>query len=82
MAGAPPPTEIPTSARAEDDRLILSVLDSGKGKTEDQDSGGIGLTNVRQRLEMIYGSNRAMFCAGRDKDGSFKAEIRLPLEFS
>lgn len=82
VAGAPPPTEIAISARAEDDRLILSVLDSGKGKTEDQDSGGIGLTNVRQRLEMIYGSNRAMFCAGRDKDGSFKAEIRLPLEFS
>lgn len=80
VAGAPPPAEVSISARAQGDRLVLEVIDSGKGKTQNQSSGGIGLANVRQRLELMYGENRTTHSAGSEPDGRFKVAISLPLE--
>lgn len=82
VGGAPPPTEIAIAAKASGDRLSLEVIDSGKGKTQDQDSAGIGLANIRQRLELVYGDGRTSLCVGREPDGRFRVTIGLPLEFS
>ena len=82
VGGAPPPTEISIAAKISGDRLTLEVVDSGKGKLQDQDSAGIGLANIRQRLELIYGHGRTALSVGRKRDGRFKVSIGLPLEFS
>ena len=82
VSGAPPPASISISAHVEDDALLLEVIDSGKGKAEDQASGGIGLANVRQRLDLIYGEEGTHLTARRQPDGRFKVEVRLPLEMS
>lgn len=82
VGGAPPPTEILISAQATGERLVLEVTDSGKGKPQEQDSAGIGLANVRERLELIYGEDRTALSAGREPDGRFRVIIELPLEFS
>jgi signal transduction histidine kinase len=82
VSGAPPPATISISARVDGGWLILEVVDSGKGRSQDQKSGGIGLSNVRQRLELIYGEGSARLSAGREANGCFKAEISLPLEMS
>jgi len=39
---------------------------------------GIGLTNVRERLEVQFGE-RASFSAGPDAQGIWVAEISIPL---
>ena len=80
VAGAPPPATISVGASASGDRLILNVIDSGTGAREGNSSGGIGLTNVRQRLALLYGDDRTRLDAGREPDGRFRVKIELPLE--
>jgi LytS/YehU family sensor histidine kinase len=47
---------IRVSAGCEQDRLLLSVADSGRG-LDTRLGRGIGLANVRQRLVMMYGAS-------------------------
>jgi len=44
--------------------------------------GGIGLSNVRQRLRLIYGEDRTSLTAGKLADGSFEVELAFPLELA
>jgi LytS/YehU family sensor histidine kinase len=80
VAGAPPPASIEVKARSDDSRLVLEVIDSGKGKGPTTSGGGIGLSNVRQRLGLIYGEGTTALSAERRPDGSFHVRISLPLE--
>lgn len=82
VGGAPPPAAISMAATTEGKQLVIAVVDSGKGKTHDPKSVGIGLANVQQRLQLFYGADRTSLTASRQADGRFKAEIRLPLELS
>ena len=82
VGGAPPPATIWIAARGDKDRLVLEIIDSGKGIQEHPKSAGIGLSNVSQRLELIYGEGSTTLSAGRESDGRFKVEVRLPLELS
>jgi two-component system, LytTR family, sensor kinase len=79
VAGALPPAAISIRAAETGERLILDVIDSGKGKSQSE-SGGIGLANVRQRLALLYGEDRIRLDAGREPDGKFRVKIELPLE--
>jgi two-component system LytT family sensor kinase len=66
-------------AEAHGDRLTICVKDDGPGDPGDQPTLGVGLQNVRKRLEAIYGK------AGRVEWGptqphGFRVSMELPLE--
>ena len=82
VAGAPPPATIGVTATASDRRLVIEVVDSGKGAGPKASGGGIGLANVRQRLALIYGVGETAFAAGRQGDGSFRVRLEFPLELA
>jgi len=44
-------------AKRVDDQLVLTVEDTGKGLTKSGPSHGLGIHSVRERLEILYGSN-------------------------
>jgi hypothetical protein len=48
--------EIRVAARAQGDNLAVTVLDTGAGFRTDRPDG-VGLTNVRERLEALYGNS-------------------------
>jgi len=80
VSEAPPPATISLSAHADGKKLILDVVDSGKGRGSMTNGSGIGLANVRERLMLLYGDEEAGLTAGRDSDGRFRVELTLPLE--
>jgi two-component system LytT family sensor kinase len=82
VAGAPPPATIEITAGRSGGRLVLEVIDSGKGKGPKISGGGIGLANVSQRLGLIYGEDSTALSAGRLADGRFHVRLEFPLELS
>ena len=80
LAGAPPPSTIAVRASSNDGRLTIEVVDSGKGSGLNSSGMGIGLTNVAERLSLLYGADRSGLHPGREADGSFKVRVLLPLE--
>ncbi len=75
------PVTIEISARSEDDHLILTVTDDGEGTKEtdgDDRISGIGLANVRDRLETRFG-REASLKVMRPSAGGFIAELTMPL---
>ena len=82
VAGAPPPASIEIKADTSGDRLVLEVIDSGKGKGPKTSGGGIGLANVNQRLGLIYGEDAIVLSANRSPDGSFHVRLEFPLELA
>ena len=72
------PVTITVAAREEFDRLVVSVSDDGPGVPEGSLHGfGIGLANVRDRLEARFGSDIAF--TSTPIPGGYKTEIRVPL---
>jgi hypothetical protein len=77
LAGHEGPVTIRVEAYASGERLMLRVLNTiAPGKAEG--SPGIGLANVRERLEVQFGE-RATFTAGAADDNLWVAEIHMPL---
>ncbi|MCB2076503.1 MAG: histidine kinase [Novosphingobium sp.] len=68
------------SARAEGDRIVVTVSDDGNGETATglppPSSHGIGLQNVRQRLEARFG-DAASLVTGRTEHG-YETTITIP----
>lgn len=72
------PVTIRIAAREEYGRLVLTVSDNGPGLPASHSGGfGIGLANVRDRLEARFG-NEASISSGPSKDG-YETELRLPM---
>jgi signal transduction histidine kinase len=71
---------IAVEGRADHGALRLSVVNRGgaSASATSAPGGGLGLTNVRQRLESVYGQ-AAQFTT-RSEEGAYTAEIALPLE--
>ena len=65
-------------ARADGDRLVLTVSDDGPGKTGMESGTGIGLANVRSRLAVRFGSD-AHIASGPLPDGGYATTLTLPL---
>jgi signal transduction histidine kinase len=72
------PVTITLAAREEFDRLVITVGDDGPGVPQGTTHGfGIGLANVRDRLEARFGPDIG-FSSAPVPDG-YRTEIRIPL---
>lgn len=72
------PVTVTIAAREEFDRLVISVTDDGPGVPKDAEQGfGIGLANVRDRLEARFGPDITL--TSGPIPGGYKSEIRIPL---
>ena len=75
--------KIRIQGRREDDRLVLSVSDNGPGPAgtpasgEAAGEGGVGLENIRQRLEQLYGGAQSLVLV-EAPDGGTVAQIVIP----
>ena len=72
---------ITLSAREEYDRLVVTISDDGQSAEDRDDTRpgfGIGLTNVRQRLEARFG-NEATVVSGH-VPGGYATHLRMPLK--
>lgn len=71
---------ITVAARAEGSLLVVTVQDNGPGPfaTPKQRGAGIGIANLRQRLERLYGE-AAMMNISEASGGGCLATISLPL---
>jgi hypothetical protein len=77
LAGHEGAVTIQVEAQADGERLTLRVLNTlAPGKAIGM--AGIGLANVRERLEVQFGE-AASFRAGPTEDNCWLAEIRMPL---
>ena len=80
VARSSTPVTIEISAEAANGRLTLTVADDGRdGAGKAQPKLGLGLENVRNRLELIYGKAAALTCGPRRPHG-FLASVEIPLE--
>ncbi|WP_237392237.1 sensor histidine kinase [Aurantiacibacter rhizosphaerae] len=71
---------ITLSAREEYDRLVVTISDDGQSTADRDDTRpgfGIGLTNVRERLEARFG-NEATVVSGQ-VPGGYATHLRMPL---
>ena len=71
------PVTISITAREEYGRLVLTVSDDGPGSAGDKHGFGIGLANVRDRIEARFG-NAAAIVSGATLTG-YETELRLPM---
>ena len=72
------PVTITLAAREEFDRLVITVSDDGPGVPGGANHGfGIGLANVRDRLEARFGPDIGFTSA--PVPGGYRTEIRIPL---
>lgn len=67
------------SAHREGRTLLLSVTDDGPGLAELPGGRGTGLSNVRERLDTLYGAAASLTLGCGDRGRGVSAEIRLPL---
>ncbi|NND71576.1 MAG: sensor histidine kinase [Rhodothermales bacterium] len=70
---------IEIEASRHEDSLSMSVRDNGPGLDEEKASRrqGVGLSNIRERLQNLYG-NDFSFELGNLPEGGFQASIRIP----
>ncbi|APE27493.1 sensor histidine kinase [Aurantiacibacter gangjinensis] len=81
VAPSTEPVTITLSAREEYGRLVVTVSDNGKSEPDRDDirpGYGIGLANVRERLEARFG-NEATVVSGHVPDG-YATHLRLPMQ--
>ena len=70
------------SAKLENDSVLnLTIFDSGAGKKtfDFTNSNGIGLENIRQRLENYYGEKSCLKIESDEKNGTM-AEVKFPVK--
>jgi sensor histidine kinase YesM len=67
------------SADVADGRLAVRVVDDGAGFAPAGDGGGVGLANIRERLQALYGQ-RAELVIAVPPEGGTSATITIPYE--
>jgi signal transduction histidine kinase len=68
--------EVVLRARRDGDRVVIEILDSGVGFSPTT-RGGVGLTNLRDRLKLLYGE-RAALAIGENGGGGAAVTVALP----
>lgn len=79
VATSTTPVTLDIVARAEGDRLRVSVTDSGGDGSPRKHGTGLGLANVRERLRARYGEDCGFVAAPR-QGGGFVVSFALPLD--
>jgi LytS/YehU family sensor histidine kinase len=79
LARAREPIVIEVVADHRDGMLWITVSDDGAGAMVASPGLGVGLENVRRRLETHYGERAALTCGAREPRG-FQVRLDLPLE--
>ena len=71
-----------SARRVPGERLLLEVCDDGVGLAEDSaELCGMGLANVRARLDQLYGSEHRFDISDREDGEGVVASIEIPLLF-
>jgi two-component system, LytTR family, sensor kinase len=76
--------QLAISAHRENGSMILKVSDTGAGlpsSTTENPAGGIGLSNLRDRLAHLYGTNAGLTIQNRATGGA-EVSVRLPFHVS
>jgi len=60
------------------DKLIFTCINPIKKKANNNDIGGLGLTNVRKRLAILYPGKHELVID--DSHGVFKVVLSIPIE--
>ncbi|MEO8191790.1 MAG: two-component regulator propeller domain-containing protein [Acidobacteriota bacterium] len=82
MQGFAGPVSVTVLVRAEGDHLTLRVRDNGRGLpdgTRPAEATGIGISNVRRRLEALY-PRRHSFDVHNLPEGGCEAFVEIPLD--
>ena len=81
IAKVPGPAMIRVSVSRRDGRLAISVRNTSSRKfvVERSDGGGLGIRNLRERLQVIYPGTHAFECGYVEND-DWNAFIEIPLE--
>ncbi|CAN7170228.1 sensor histidine kinase [Caulobacter sp. LjRoot300] len=79
LARSSEPVVVEVVAAQQDGRLSITVTDDGGGALDGPPGLGVGLENVRRRLETRYGDQAALTCGPRAPRG-FQVRLDLPLE--
>ena len=72
-------SEIHIKLRQQENNLEFEVENTFFEKTATTDQGGIGLTNTKRRLHLIY-PNKHSLTAGIAKDGMYDVKLQINLE--
>ena len=70
------PSFIDIRVRVEGERLHFICLNS-KAEKPNEEKGGVGLANVRKRLDLLFGSNYTLEI--RDEAERYSVELNIPL---
>jgi sensor histidine kinase YesM len=65
--------------RTADGRLEITVADDGAGFAAASSGGGLGLANIRERLQQMYGERAALSLKARP-EGGVAATLTLPMD--
>ncbi|MFZ6769537.1 sensor histidine kinase [Undibacterium sp. Di26W] len=71
-------TRIQISARSEQGQLVLCIQDDAGYLTEKTDNSGVGINNLRQRLQVLYADTASLTVRALTPAGVM-TELRLPL---
>jgi Ca2+/Na+ antiporter len=78
IANLPEGGTVRLSAQARDGRALLAVENTFDAESTPMRKGGLGLKNVRNRLEARYGKEASMHVT--TENGQFRVQLSLPLE--
>ena len=70
------PSFIDIMVDVQDDRLHFTCNNS-KAEKSNQEKGGVGLTNVRQRLKLLYDNNYTLHI--QDNPDTYQVQLTIPL---
>ncbi len=69
---------IEVTAARHGEQLVLTVADTGAGFSNKPTDSGIGLANIRERLELLYGDHASLDLEENEPRG-FRARILMPV---
>lgn len=75
------PAEVEVRVRRQEDRLRLTVRDSGPGVRAAEGGGGVGLSNLRARLRELYPQGHRLTLCPIGEAGT-EVEVELPYRMS